>query len=176
MKKSKRSNDSRLSSGKQKISERVRQRARNVVDLTLVTICAVTLVYLVVVAEEIVSGFSLQQESTGQYLRLEIINASGVRGLTRQLSDQILATASPEIDIDLAAKSTFNVRTVKESYIISRQENCQNACKLAEKLGLDPASVAYKPLVNNRKQIAVTLVLGSNGINPATTVALTEEK
>jgi hypothetical protein len=109
-------------------------------------------------------------------VRLEIVNASGVRGLTAQICDQLEVLASPEIDIDVAAKSMFNVRTVEESYIISRQENCQSACRLAEKLGLDAGSVAYKPMVNNSKQIAVTLILGSNGISPATAVAMTQEK
>lgn len=176
MKNSKRANDSRLSSGKHKIQDRVRKIARKVIDLSLVTICAAVGVYLVVAANQMVSGFSLQQESSGQMVRLEIVNASGVRGLTAQICDQLEAVASPEIEIDVAAKSMFNVRTVEESYIISRQENCQSACQLAEKLGLDPGSVAYKPMVNNSKQIAVTLILGSNGISPATAVAMTQEK
>ncbi len=72
-------------------------------------------------------------------------------------------------------KRAFEVREVEHSFVVSRVDDLSAARLLADRLGLDPGAVEYKPLVNNRQQLTATLVLGSDGLTPRAAISFAEE-
>jgi hypothetical protein len=64
------------------------------------------------------------------------------------------------LTVDVIESSRFELRPVANSFIISREEDRTAARCLAQRLGIDPNAVEYKPLPGNTSHISATLVLG----------------
>jgi hypothetical protein len=143
-----------------------RSRLRRLFDLILIITAAVIVVYTFTVADKVVSGYSLEQPTPRYMVRLAVVDAADESGLMKAVTREIEKVSDLDLSVEIVETSTFDVRSVERSFIISRQENLTAARLLAERLGLDPSEVIYKPLVNNRKHVTATLVVGSQGIDP----------
>lgn len=141
---------------------RPKLRLRRVLDIALVVICVGTLAYAVVVVDEVVGGFSLQRETPRYTERLGVVNASGNPELASQIREIIAAVESPEIAIEVVEISSFDRRQMAPSFVVSRRKDCSASRLLAERLGLDPGQVEYRPLANNTRYLTATLVIGSD--------------
>jgi len=144
-------------------------------DVFLVVASTLAVLYTASVAEKVLGGYTLVRETPRYSMRLQVVNASGDQGLGSQAVKDIAVVSDQELAVEVVETIAFDLRRVAGSFVVSRQDDIRAACRLAEKLGLKPGDVEYQPLVNNRQQITATLVLGSDGLNPAPVVSHTEE-
>jgi len=154
------------SSRKTSPGDQGRSRLRKILDLTLIVAAVVVLVYTVTVVNKVVSGYSMEEPTPRHIIRLAVVDATQDGRLMPSVTRDIEALSDPELSVEIVETAIFDVRSVERSFIISRQENLTAARLLAKRLGLEPSEVEYKPLVNNRKHVTATLVLGSQGIDP----------
>jgi hypothetical protein len=155
-------------SGNKSKTGKSRSRLRRAFDLALVIAAAAVLVYTVSVVNQVASGYSAEEPTPRHVIRLAVVDATDDGKLVGSVKQEIRALSDMELSVEIVETATFDVRSVERSFIISRQENLTAARLLAKRLGLDPSEVEYKPLVNNRKHVTATLVLGSQGIYPVT--------
>lgn len=95
-------------------------------------------------------------------VRLQVVNASGVKGVGRDLAARLTDMSDGDIEIIVVDMRSFELRRLSRSMVISRQPDSEGARKLAGKLGLDPSTVAYEPLPYDADLISVTLVVGED--------------
>jgi hypothetical protein len=125
---------------------------------------AVAVVYMIFLAVKVTRGYSQTQSGPERLVRLQIVDASGEDGMTKR-ARQILADRSDkELAVEIVESNRFDRHKVTRSFLIAREEDRTTAELLAQRLGLDPDEVTYRPLAHNRLYIAVTLVLGSDGL------------
>lgn len=154
--------------GPELTSERVRRLGRRTVDIFLISACVALVVYLGTVTYRVVGGYTLEEPVPRYTARLQVVNATGTSGAARRLTRRIESVSDLELAVEVVELDRFEVREVAKSFIVSRQEDLTAARTLAERLGLDPDEVEYKPLENNARLVTATLVLGLDGVKPAT--------
>lgn len=154
------------SSSLQNTSVRIRKVLRRAFDSLLLTIVAVVAVYAVFLAVKVNRGYSQTQSGPERIVRLQIVDGSGVTGMTRQVRRILKERSDAELAVEVVEAKNFDLHQVARSFLIAREEDRTAAEMLARRLGLDPGEVAYKPLENNRLYVTVTLVLGSEGLPP----------
>ena len=135
-------------------------------DIALVLACAAVIIYLGVRAYPVVSGYSLEKPTPRHLVRLQVVDASGKLGGVKQLAERIAAVSDLDLEIAVIETERFDTRQVSRSFLLSRLEDL-TACKiLAQRIGLNPGEVEFKPLENNRDVITATLVIGADGVRP----------
>ena len=142
-------------------------------DIFLVLACAAVVVYIGVLVHPVVSGYSLEKPTPRYEVRLQIVDATGKFSGVGQLAKQIESASDLDLNVAVVETSRFDVRPVQRSFVLSRLEDVTAAKLLAERLGLDPDEVEYKPLDNNQSVITATLVVGADGVRPVTVTAKT---
>ena len=148
---------------------------RRLTDLLLLVVAALVVVYAVSVAGTALTGYTLVRPTPLSSIRLQLVNASGDSTALAAAVKDIKTVVDRELALEIVETSIFDIREVSQSFVVSRQENPRAARVLAERLGLDPGEVEYRPLANNRRQITTTLVLGSAGLTPVTAISQVEE-
>jgi hypothetical protein len=118
------------------------------------------------VAHKVVGGYSAEEPTPAYSMRLQIVEASPLGLTPATLATDIEAASDMKLEIEVAETGRFKVRPVPASFVISRLEDLTAARLLAERLGLDPDQVEYKPLEDNRGLITATLVIGADGVRP----------
>jgi len=144
-------------------------------DTILVVAAILVVIYAVSVAAQALNSYTMVRSTPLCSIRLQVVDASGKADLVAAALSDIKAIADETLALEIVETIDFDLREVSESYVVSRQGDCQAAHLLAERLGPEPDEVEYKPLVNNRRQITVTLVLGTGGVSPAVTESKEEE-
>ena len=144
-------------------------------DSVLVVAAVLVVIYAVSVASQALDSYTVVRTTPLCSIRLQVIDASGKDDLLAVVLSDIRAMADETLALEIVETTDFDLREVSESYVVSRQEDCQSANILAERLGLEPDEVEYKPLINNRRQITATLVLGAGGVSPVVTKLQDEE-
>lgn len=148
---------------------------RKVSDSVLVVAAIILTVYTISVATQALDSYTVVRNTPVSLVRLQVVDASGQKGLLTAALDDVRAQADESLALKVVETTGFDLLEVDQSYVVSRDKDCRAACILAERLGLDPDDVEYKPLTNNRRQVTATLVLGMSGVKPATTELLEEE-
>ncbi|MEW5795816.1 MAG: hypothetical protein AB1772_05600 [Candidatus Zixiibacteriota bacterium] len=143
------------------------RRLSRILDVALLLGCVAVVVYLGVRAYPVAGGYSLEKPTPHHQVRLQIVDASGKLGGIKQLAEQIEAVSDLEIEVSIVETKRFDTRQISKSFLLSRVDDLAACRILAERLGMEPGEVEYKPLENNREVITATLVVGADGIRPA---------
>jgi len=141
---------------------------RRVWDLLIVVSLIGTGIYLTPMIIRVSDGYTKTLAAPDAVVRLDIVNASGDRGLGTRAKNKLSGYTDRRVEVAVVADETFAVNPVMETFVISRDEDLSAAKLLAITLGLDPTTVVYRPLDNNIRCVSATLVLGQD----ATRIAL----
>lgn len=161
-----RSHGRRPSSNHPDISARIKKHLRRVYDSVLLTLVAVVTVYMLFLAVKVTRGYSQTQSGPEKVVRLQIVDGSGEAGMTRRAGEVLEEKSDSALAVEVVESKRFDRHKVTRSFLIAREEDRTGAELLAQRLGLDPDEVIYRPLANNRLFVTVTLVLGSDGLPP----------
>ena len=155
------------SSSPQITSERMRKVLRRTLDSLLLTVLAVVVIYIVFLAVKVSRGYSQTQGGPERTVRLQIVDGSGVEGMTKRVRQLLKETSDAELAVEVVESKRFDLHQVARSFLIVREEDRSAAEILARRLGLDLNEITSRPLENNRLFVTVTLVLGSEGLPQA---------
>lgn len=144
-----------------------RMNWRRIGDVVLVVAAGLALIYAGSIATEAFAGYTQVQVTPQTSIRLQIVDGSGQDGLMAGALENIRSVTNDDLSVKIVETDDFDLRDVPRSYVVSRLEDCRAARLLAERLGLEPDDVEHRPLVNNRRQVTATLVLGQDGLEPA---------
>jgi hypothetical protein len=139
-----------------------RWRLLRIAELIVAVAFIAVLAYIIFYTVKVTKGVSRSENRNGTLVRLQILNGCGISGLASQVSEQLNGYSEAGLEIKVVDTDNFNIRQVKESFVVSRIEDRTAAQRLAQKLGLDPSKVIFEPLENNVHQVSATLILGDN--------------
>jgi len=133
-------------------------------------LCSVLLIISVgiigVSAVKFGSGVTIASASPTQFIRIQIVNATGGnRSELFELTEKIKRLSDSLVEITVVEHSDFMTRTVDQSLIISREKDLSSAKYLAGKLGIDPKQIEYNKMEINSRQVTITLVVGQDIIS-----------
>ena len=120
------------------------------------------LVYVVIFSIRIANGVARSIDTPTHSVRLQILNASGVKSLTTKLAEQLSGYSDADVEISVVDTGKFDVTNISGSFVISREKDAGDARLLCEKIGLDPTTVVSRPLIDNKQLITATLVVGDD--------------
>lgn len=144
-------------------------------EIAIIITFIVVLIYVGSMTVRITTGVSKTIESSAYTVRLQVLNGCGTPSLAGNTADKLADYKDDDLEIKIVDTDNFDVRKVAESFVISRLEDKTAARILAEKIGLDPSRVIYKPLENNYRHVTATLVLGEDHSKVALTVKSDKE-
>ena len=144
----------------------IRRMFGRICDVSLVLGTTAVVVYVGFITYKVFGGYTAEEPTPVHNVRLQIVDASPTGILLAKLAPDIEAVSDMDLEVVVAETSRFKVRPTAESFVISRKEDLTAARLLAERLGLDPDQVEYKPLEDNRGLITATLVVGADGVRP----------
>lgn len=140
----------------------IKFKLNRTIELSIGLVLFVVIVYIASVTIKVTSGFSKTINSSKHQIRLQVLNGCGVRGAAGKLSDRLDGYFDNEIEIMIVDTDNFDLTEIRRTFLISRIEDKQASELLAEKLGLDPDDIKYRPMENNFRHVSVTLVLGTD--------------
>jgi len=155
--------DHRSSQSQSSLQVTWRRTLTRVLDIALLAMAVVVICYVAVVVFRVNAGYSSTQDTPDYLMRLQVINGSDEKDLTRTLERGLAGLAELELSVQVVEEVSFGLRRLPVSFVISRIPNLEPARLLAEHLGLDPDKVVYKGLEHNSRQVTATLVLGRDG-------------
>ncbi len=132
------------------------------IELITGVILGFVIVYLVVFIIRVNSGFSRSIDTPSYVVRLQVVNGTAGKARSCELIDELATYRDTDLEIRIVARDEPDMREVPRSMVISRVANLSAARLLANKLGLDPGGVFYRPLEHNRDHVSVTLLLGQD--------------
>lgn len=133
---------------------------RKALQLMLVLALAAVMLYLVTLGVKLAAGVSRSVERPEHIVRLEILDASGVKGAGAEAARQLENVANEDLEIVVVEVREFELGNLAHSFVVSRDRDKTAARLLAEQIHLDPDDVTYELLQHNRRQTSATLVLG----------------
>ncbi|MEA2031337.1 MAG: hypothetical protein U9N55_07065 [candidate division Zixibacteria bacterium] len=132
----------------------IRRIALAVLGLAFVAVAT----YVTLITTKVVSGVSLTAETPDHVVNLRVLDA-GV-GDAKAVVNDIIPYLKSDFEIRIVETAVFEVNNLTHSFVISHEKNRDNAIALAERLGLNPDEIIYKPLEYNNIQASATLVAG----------------
>lgn len=111
---------------------------------------------------QITAGISNEKPEPEHFVTLEIVNASGIPQISKQVAAKIDKKKPDDMAITLVNTERLEYRDISKSLVISRDENTELAKIIAEVIGLDKSEVVYRPSIENDLSPSVTLVLGED--------------
>lgn len=148
------------STGKSRNSKIAHLKGGRALEIIIAAVFGLVVLYVVSMSIRISRGVSRTIETPEHEIRLQVLNGCGINGLAAQVADAWSDYTDSDLHIVVVDTDNFDLHNVAESFIISRQENRTAARLLAERVGLNPDQVVYKPLENNYRDVTATLVLG----------------
>jgi len=130
-------------------------------ELFLALVFVVTIIFVVSFIVKINTGVSETVERPQMLVRLQVLNATG-EAPDKKVMSYIENYRDNDIQIKIVDSDRFDLRKAAQSFIISREQDKTAAELLARKLNLSSLEILYKPLENNYRQVAVTLVIGED--------------
>ena len=122
----------------------------------------IVLLYQLTSTLTVAGGISRVIDRPTHLVRLQVVNGSGVKGLTREKIKRLSDFADSVLEVRVVDMVDFDLRELPRSFVISREQDKTAAALLAKKLGLDPSEVVYRPLEHNSRQVSATLVVGKD--------------
>ena len=129
------------------------------------SVAVVVFLYLLTTTLQVVGGVTRVAHSPTHLMRLQVVNASGVRGLERTIAKRLSGASDSILWVQVVDTAVFGVTELARSTVISRQPDKAAAALLAERLGIDPDDVIYEPLEHNTRHVSATLLLGQDHEN-----------
>lgn len=133
---------------------------RRVFDVALLVLVVAVVGYLALFAVKVGRGYSRTLSVPEHTVRLQIVNASGTRGLSSGVVARLKTLSDLELTVQVVDMSYFDVSETPYSFVVSREADCSAARLLAQRLGLDPDKVEYKELEHNTGYVTASLILG----------------
>jgi len=140
---------------------RTREKSK-FLELAIVALFALVLIYGASFAIRVTHGFSKTIDMPEYSVRLQILNGCGVTGAAAKVAKALPTKISLPLEVAVLDTDDFNSYDVKETFIISRDNDMKAAKIFAEQLGLKIDNIVYKPVENNYRSISLTLVLGDD--------------
>lgn len=135
-------------------------RVKKIITLVLVALAVATTAYLASLTAKLTRGVSAMAPPPAHSVRLQVLTVDDGTSTAQKIADRVAKLEDAALAIDVVEIDHYDLRSVTRTMIISRLEDKTAAEHLAERLGLDPAEVTYKPLEHNRRQVTATLVAG----------------
>lgn len=139
-------------------------------------ILLVLTVWLLTSGLEVLRGYSKTIETPGHLIRLQIINGSGDKTAIATVTGHLDNYTNEAFEIEIVASENFAIRRAGRTVVVSRQEDLTVTNQLARIVGIDPGTVFYRPLENNRSHISTTLILGKDFRDEVLTALSDKEK
>ena len=95
-------------------------------------------------------------------VRVQVLTVDAGAESAAEIGKWLEAQADSSFAIDVVEANRYELRSAARTLIVSRVEDETAARRLANRIGLDPSEVIYKPLEHNTKQATVTLIVGSD--------------
>ena len=122
----------------------------------------VVLVYLAMIGTRIASGVSEMVPMPAESVRVQVLTVDAGEELAAEIGKWLKAQADSSFAIDVVETDRYELRSAARTLIVSRIEDETAARMLANRIGLDPSEVIYKPLEHNTNQATATLIVGSD--------------
>lgn len=139
-----------------------RFNTKRALGLGLAVVFVVTFTLVLSLTMRVTQGVSRTVPTPEHLVRLEILNGCSKAGIAALTARHLSGYKDSELEILIVGTGDFDLRDVKKSFIISRDEDKVAAELLAKALGIDEAEVVYSPMANNYRQVSATLVLGED--------------
>lgn len=111
---------------------------------------------------KITAGVSNEKPAPEHVATVEIINASGIAQISKQVTEKLEKIKQDRIEIIVVKAERLEYRNIGKSLVISRDEDTELAEFVANALGLKESEVVFRPAQENDMSPAVTLVLGED--------------
>lgn len=136
--------------------------SKRVLEILLIILFIAVLILIVMEVVKINTGINKTVETPNYIIRLQIIyNANQVR-YVEQLEDFLSGYNNSEYNIEIVDKTLFNIKEINESIIIDRTKENQYDKLIADILNIDHGDIVYKKMEENKNDVAVTFVIGSD--------------
>jgi hypothetical protein len=116
--------------------------------------------YLALFVVKVSRGYSQTRPVPAQIVRLQIVNASGTRGLSSGVAARLKEVSDLDLSVQVVDMTYFDVEDMPQTLLVSRESDCDATRTLARRLGLDPDKVEYKELEHNTGLVTASLILG----------------
>ena len=103
-----------------------------------------------------------EDPSANYQVRLQIVNASGQRGITKIVEKRIEDYGDGLIEVSVVDTDDLNATRLARSFVISRDGIVESAAGLEMRLGIPPKGITTRQMDHNNRQITATLVLGED--------------
>ena len=111
---------------------------------------------------QITAGVSNEKPAPEQVATVEIINASGIAQISKQVTEKLETSDQNRIEIIVTKAERLEYKNIAKSLIISREEDTRLAEFVAKALGLGESEVVFRRAYENDMSPSVTLVLGED--------------
>lgn len=153
---------SRKPTTKSKSNRKSTFRGGRTLEVIIAAVFGLVVLYVVSMSIRVSRGVSRTIDEPEHEVRLQVLNGCAVNGLAARVADTWSDYIDSDLHVVVVDADNFDLHNVAESFIISRQENRIAARLLAERVGLNPDQVVFKPLENNYRDVTATLVLGTD--------------
>lgn len=152
-----------------------RNSFRKLLTVLLTVGLAAVAVYLGLVGTRLVGGVTLTENPPAHLVRLQVLHAAGEKANASAVAGRVRDVTAGSLDLRVVEIREFDLRAVTRTTIVSRIEDKTAAELLAERLGMDPEAVYYRPLEHNTRQVTTTLIVGPDFENILTTLEAKKE-
>lgn len=111
---------------------------------------------------QITAGVSNERPSPEYVATVEIINASGIPQISKQVTEKLEKSEQSRIEIIVVKAEKLEYKNIAKSLVISRDEDTEVAEFVARAIGLKESEVVYRTSHETDMAPAVTLVLGED--------------
>ena len=122
----------------------------------------VAAVYQLVFMVCLTAGISKEKPAPGQIVTVEIINASGISQMSKQVRAKLSEVKDKDIIVRVVQAERLDYKEIEKSLVISRNKNTELAKFIAGAVGISKSEVVYRPALENDMSPIVTLVLGED--------------
>ncbi|MEW5702622.1 MAG: LytR C-terminal domain-containing protein [Candidatus Zixiibacteriota bacterium] len=103
-------------------------------------------------------------------VRAQILNGCGRANLARQVAEHVGRLQVDRMRFDVVDMGNFDRTDVRRSFVINRRLSPEQLRAVLSALGVGPVEIADGSQRSNDLGVDFTLVLGSNAVDPTTTV------
>jgi len=95
-------------------------------------------------------------------VKVEVLNGCGQEGAAADFAGYVKLSAKPEFIVDVVKEENFSSFDQKETLLIARKPELEQAQQLARKLGIATERVTHREMDGNFLDVDYTVVVGSD--------------
>lgn len=119
---------------------------------------------------------SPQVREAPEIIRVEILNGSGKAGMARKVSDHLTSLSIGRMRFDEIGVGNHDRTDVQRTFIINRRLTVEQITSITESWGLGEAEISDATKRTNDLGVDLTIVLGANVLEPATSASAEPQK